>query len=84
MRLVLLLMIGLDLFAGIWTRLGGFGTKEIKPDSTYTIDTIGENPRVYEFTPRANPNYTCIIVYTESNYKSPVMQCIPKAKNIKK
>jgi len=83
MKILAFLLIGINLFGGVFTSLGGLVTKEIKPDETYTVDTIGENPRVYEFTPKANPNYTCIIVYTESNYKSPVMQCIPKAKKHK-
>ena len=66
--------------AGVWTSLSGFGQKEIKPDTTYTLDTVGQNPRVYEFTPKNNQDYICIIVYTESDYKAPVMQCIPKGK----
>jgi len=83
MKKIIFLIIAINLFGGVWTRIGGLGTKEIKPDHTYTLDTIGENPRIYEFTPRSNPNYTCIIVYTESNYKSPVMQCIPKDRSNK-
>jgi hypothetical protein len=67
-------------FAGVWTSISGLGTKEIKPDVVYTVDTAGENPRVYEFTPKNNQNYICIIVYTEGAHKSPVMQCIPKSK----
>jgi len=69
--------------AGMWTTVSGFGTKEIDPDVTYTLDTIGQNPRVYEFTPKNNTDYICIIVYTEGDNKSPTMQCIPR-KIIKK
>jgi hypothetical protein len=69
--------------AGVWTTIGGLGQKELKPDSTYTLDTLGQNPRVYEFTPLQNQDYTCIIVYTEGDYQSPTMQCIPKGKGRK-
>ena len=72
-----------SLYGGVWTSVSGFGTKEINPDFTYTLDTIGENPRVYEFTPRQNQNYVCVVVYTEGKYKSPVMQCFPKGKGKK-
>ncbi len=77
-KILLLGVLSVFATAGVWTTIGGLGTKEIKPDVTYTVDTIGQNPRVYEFTPKNNPDYICIIVYTEGSYKSPTMQCIPK------
>jgi hypothetical protein len=83
-KLLFLATIGLTtLYGGVWTSVSGFGTKEINPDITYTLDTIGENPRVYEFTPRQNQDYLCVVVYTEGDYKSPVMQCFPKGKGRK-
>jgi len=81
---VYLFLIISNLSAGMWTSVSGFATKEIKPDATYTVDTIGQNPRVYEFTPKFNKNYICIALFTEGDYKAPVMQCIPKEKDIKK
>ena len=77
-KILLLITIYAISNAGVWTTLSGLGTKEIKPDITYTVDTIGQNPRVYEFTPKNNTDYICIIVYTEGENKSPTMQCIPK------
>ena len=77
--LVLIMITIVTANAGVWTSISGFGAKEIKPDVTYTLDTIGQNPRIYEFTPKNNQNYICIIVYTEGNAKSPTMQCIPKS-----
>jgi hypothetical protein len=76
-------MITTFLNAGVWTTISGMGEKELKPDAVYTVDTIGQNPRVYEFTPSQNQDYICIIVYTEGEHKSPVMQCIPKGKGSK-
>jgi len=44
------------------------------PDYYYELDTWGSNADVFEFTPKSNPNYTCISV----GYKR--MDCIPKGK----
>jgi hypothetical protein len=66
--------------AGMYTSIVGFGTKEIKPNETFTLDVIGENPRVYTFTTEKEPKLHCVIIFTEDKYKSPVMQCIPLGK----
>lgn len=44
------------------------------PDYYYEIDTWGTNADVFEFTPKSNPNYTCISIGLTR------MDCIPKAK----
>lgn len=77
-KIILVALLAIVANAGVWTSVSGFATKEINPDATYTVDTIGQNPRVYEFTPKGNPTYVCIALFTEGAYKAPVMQCIPK------
>ena len=66
--------------AGIWTTLGSLKLKEVKPNKTYALDVIGLNVRVYEFDTQEEPINHCILIFTESEYKSPVMQCWPKRK----
>ena len=56
--------------------LGNQGSNPLfDPDYYYEIDTWGSNADVYEFTPKSNPNYVCIIVGTGQGRTS---QCIPK------
>lgn len=45
-----------------------------QPDHYYEIDGWGTNPDIYEFTPRSNPNYTCIIAIENASG----FFCIPK------
>lgn len=47
-----------------------------QPDHYYEIDGWGSNPDIYEFTPRSNPNYTCIMMVESVNG----VFCIPKPK----
>jgi len=47
----------------------------IDPDFYYEIDTWGTNADVFEFTPRSNPDYTCVNVGGGS---SRALQCFPK------
>lgn len=79
-KLLLLVAFSIYANAGIWSSIGGWTAETRKPDAFYAIDTVGENIRVYEFTPKSNPNYTCVIVFTESTTKSPPMQCVEKKK----
>lgn len=46
----------------------------IDPDYYYEVDTWGTNADVWEFTPRSNPNYTCVNVGEQSR----ALQCFPK------
>ena len=45
------------------------------PDYYYEIDTWGSNADVYEFTPRSQPNYICVVVGTGEGR---TLQCTPK------
>ena len=82
MKKVLLLITTLvlttsSIAGGVFSRVSGFGMNEIKPSAEYTVDTVGENPRVYEFTPKGNPNYICIVMFSpDKGYMQ--MECIPK------
>ena len=83
MKKVFLLVLGFCLlvptsFAGLWTTIQGARLKEVKPTKTYAVDVIGQNIRVYEFDTQEKPAHHCVIVFTESDYKAPVMQCWEK------
>ena len=43
----------------------------------YEIDTWGFNSEVYEFTPKTNKNYTCVMLMLDSG-SSVGLQCFPK------
>ena len=45
------------------------------PDYYYEIDTWGTNADVYEFTPKSNSSYVCIVVGTGQGR---TLQCIRK------
>lgn len=47
----------------------------IDPDYYYEVDTWGTNADVWEFTPRSNPNYTCVNV---GDTTARALQCFPK------
>lgn len=64
-------------YAGFLTSIGGFNAKEVKPDAFYTVDVVGQNVRVYEWTTQTEPKMKCVAMFTESATKSPSMQCIP-------
>lgn len=67
-------------FAGLWTSIRGATLPEVKPTKVYQLDVVGQNVRVYEFDTQDSPVYHCIIIFSESQNKSPVMQCWPKIK----
>jgi len=56
-----------------------FAGELINPSASYELDTWGSNSEVYEFTPKTNPNYTCV-VFILDNLKSTSMECFPKTK----
>jgi len=77
-KLLLIALIACLAEAGMWTRFQGWVAETRKPDAMYAVDTIGENVRVYEFTSKSQPNIICIVLFTESETKSPVMTCVKK------
>ena len=66
--------------AGMFSTVSGMTMEEIKPNSSYTIDTAGINPRIYEFTPKANPDKICVVVFgnADGGVSIPAMQCFDK------
>ena len=77
-KLILLVILVVFANAGVWTSIQGWTAETRKADAFYAVDTVGENIRVYEFTPKSQPSYTCIIVFVESDKKSPPMTCVKK------
>ena len=65
-----------SLYGGVWTSVSGFGTKEINPDFTYTLDTIGQNPRVYEFDTQGYPKMHCVVIFRDDTKTSPAIHCV--------
>jgi len=67
--------------AGLYSMVAGMSMKEVKPKASYTIDTAGVNPRVYEFTTRVKPIKHCIVLIASSDKMvAPAMQCYPISK----
>ena len=66
--------------AGMFSTLSGMAMKEVKPVASYTIDTAGINPRVYEFIPKNDKTKLCIVVFgnTNNNISIPAMQCFTR------
>ena len=54
----------------------------IPPTHEYEIDTWGANSEVYEFTPRSNTGYTCVMLMLD-NSKAMGLQCFPKPQFMK-
>ena len=60
-----------------WAFWGGQTLPEHQMDEAYRLPTKGWDTRVYEWTPKGNPDVTCIAQFSESG---PVgMQCFPQA-----
>ena len=56
--------------------------KEIKHEASYTIDTAGVNPRIYEFDTKVAPIRHCIVLIASSdNMAAPTMQCYKNKEN---
>ena len=81
-KVVFLLISFAGLWAGMFSSVSGFAMKEIKPESAYTIDTAGINPRVYEFVPRGDRSKLCVVVFgnpgDRCDVNIPVMQCFER------
>jgi len=58
-----------------WNSFIGTFKKTINTIS-YTIETTGTNPRVYEFDTQGYPRMHCIVVFRDDPKTSPAMQCV--------
>ena len=62
MRYIMLMMIlALTANAGLFSTISGMAMKEVKPKASYTIDTAGINPRVYEW--KTTEGKTCVAIF---------------------
>jgi hypothetical protein len=65
--------------AGLFSTVSGMTMEEIKPQQSYTVDTAGINPRIYQFVPKGISDYICIAMFTNSTSKdtaAPALQCV--------
>lgn len=59
--------------AGTWSLLKGSQLDDHVTDESYNLPVAGIDLRVYEWTPKGNPNVTCVAAFGTDN---PVgMQC---------
>jgi hypothetical protein len=70
-------------FAGnFFSTVSGMTMKQVKPDQSYTVDTAGFNPRVYQWETKLGDGtpVTCIALFPNADGKDvsaiPTMQCI--------
>jgi len=83
MKKILIALIALTLFATTASAFFSGPTsapttgKLVKPVHEYEMDTWGFNSEVYEFTPRSNTNYTCVMFMLDSG-AAMGLQCFPK------
>jgi len=83
MKKIILGILGsmLVLNAGSWSTVSGMFMKEVKPDKKYTLDTVGVNIRVYEWSPLGSKDKLCVLVFpnaSDDKVAVPVMQCFKK------
>ena len=57
----------------MFSAVSGMSMKEIKPTASYTIDTAGINPRVYEF--KTSTGRECVLVVLTGDQPSSTLQC---------
>ena len=67
-------LLSIPLFAD-WNWIVSVFKKEIKT-LEYTIDTSGQNPRVYEFNTQGVPKLHCVVLFRPNTRTSPAMQCV--------
>ena len=78
-KLLIVLVFTIYSYAGMFSTMSGMAMKEIKPVAEYTIDTVGINPRVYEFIPQNDNTKLCVVVFGNSDRLSaPTMQCFKR------
>lgn len=77
-KIIVLTLLTVGLNAGAWSALSGMTMEERKTISSYTLDTNGVNPRIYEFTPKNAPEMHCILVVLTGTEPSSTLQCFNK------
>ena len=64
-----------------WNTISGLGKESVEPRHEYKLNTSGNSPRVYEFTPKDNKNITCVFI---AGTKSSGLACYPKNNAVKR
>lgn len=78
-KILMIMLLVVVANAGMFSTVSGMLMEEKKPVAAYTVDTNGFNPRVYEFTPKGNPNYICVYSFISGEKTvNTTMQCFPK------
>jgi endo-1,4-beta-D-glucanase Y len=75
-KLILLFTLIISSYAFSWSTLVGMFKKTVDTLS-YTIDTSGYNPRVYEFDTQGYPRMHCVVLFRNDTRTAPAMQCVP-------
>lgn len=68
--------------AGLFDQIATGTWDSVKPTNAYKLETYGYNVRVYEWTPKDNPNMRCVFVAGETN--STGVACYPVDKDKQK
>ncbi|GAB6044983.1 hypothetical protein JCM11957_05810 [Caminibacter profundus] len=58
-----------------WNTIVGVFKKTVNTLS-YTIETSGVNPRVYEFDTQGYPRMHCVVIFRDDTRTSPAIHCI--------
>jgi len=74
-KLAFLTLLASFSFAFNWNSFVGLFKKTVNTLS-YTIETSGYNPRVYEFDTQGYPKMHCVVIFRNDTRTSPAMQCI--------
>ncbi len=69
--------LSLSVHAGLFDQIATGTWKSVEPTAAYKLETYGYNVRVYEWTPKDNPNMRCVFVAGETN--STGVACYPAA-----
>ncbi|QCT94555.1 hypothetical protein FE773_04995 [Caminibacter mediatlanticus TB-2] len=64
-----------NIFAFQWSTIVGMFKKTVNTLS-YTIETAGINPRVYEFDTQGYPRMHCVVIFRDDPRSAPAMQCV--------
>jgi len=75
-KIIVAMIIGTSsLFAFNWNTFSAMFKKTIDSIS-YTVETSGYNPRVYEFDTQGYPRLHCVVLLRNNTRTAPAMQCV--------
>jgi len=74
-KLSIVILLATSSFAFNWNTIVGVFKKTVNTLS-YTIETSGVNPRVYEFDTQGYPRMHCVVIFRDDTRTSPAIHCI--------